>query len=119
MTSSEKGKRGEEEAEKFFLDAGYTVVARNYRKPCGEIDLIVRKGDGLVFAEVKRWTSYAEDSLEQGIPRKKMERIVETSKCYLGEHPQFDGFSIRYDVLFVPGTGRKVHHIQDAFREEG
>ncbi|MDR1626443.1 MAG: YraN family protein [Spirochaetia bacterium] len=119
MTSAEKGKKGEEEAERFFLGAGYTVLARNYRKPCGEIDLIVQKGDGLVFAEVKRWTSYAEDSLEQGIPQRKIRRIVETSKCYLYEHPQFDGFSIRYDVLFVPGTGRKVHHIQDAFREEG
>jgi putative endonuclease len=119
MTSAEKGKRGEEDAEIFFKDAGYTVLARNYRKPCGEIDLIVRKGDELVFAEVKRWTSYAEDSLEQGIPRKKMERIVRTSKYYLREYPQFEGFAIRYDVLFVPGTGRKVHHIQDAFREEG
>jgi putative endonuclease len=119
MTSAEKGKKGEKAAEKFFLDAGYTLVARNYRKPCGEIDLIIRKNDELVFAEVKRWTSYSEDSLEQGIPRRKMKRIMETSKYYLAEHPQFDGFSIRYDVLFLPGTGRKVYHIQDAFREEG
>jgi putative endonuclease len=119
MTSSEKGQKGEEEAEKFFQDAGYTVLAKNYLKPGGEIDLIVRKGDELVFAEVKSWASYGEDSLEQGIPRQKIKRIVRTSKFYLAEHREFDGFFIRYDVLFVPGTGRKVHHIQDAFREEG
>jgi putative endonuclease len=119
MTSAEKGKRGEEEAGKFFQDAGYTVLVKNYRRPRGEIDLIVRKDDELVFAEVKSWTAYEEEALEQGISRRKIRRIVETSKYYLAEHPEFDGFSLRYDVLFVPGTGRKVHHIQDAFREEG
>jgi putative endonuclease len=119
MNSAEKGKKGEEEAGKFFCDAGYHVLAKNYRKPRGEIDLIVGKDDELVFAEVKCWASYTEEALEHGIPRRKMKRIVETSKYYLAEHPEFDGFSIRYDVLFVPGTGRKVHHIQDAFREEG
>ncbi|MDR1931804.1 MAG: YraN family protein [Spirochaetales bacterium] len=119
MTTSEKGRRGEEEALAFFLKGGYTVLEKNYRKSRGEIDLIVRKDDELVFAEVKHWTSFDAGELEQGIPRRKIKRIVETSKFYLMEHPGFDGFSIRYDVLFVPGTGRKVHHIQDAFREEG
>jgi putative endonuclease len=119
MTSFQKGKRGEEEAAGFFYTQGYTVRERNYRGPRGEIDLIVQKGDELVFAEVKRWTSYAEDTLEQSLAQRKRQRIVETSKRYLFEHPEFDGFSIRYDVLFVPGTGREVHHIKDAFREEG
>jgi putative endonuclease len=119
MNSTEKGRKGEEEAGRFLDNEGYTILARNYRGPLGEIDIIVRKDDELVFAEVKRWTSYGADTLEQGISRRKMKKIVETSKFYLTEHPEFDGFSIRYDVLFVPGTGKKVHHIQDAFGEEG
>ena len=119
MTTSEKGRKGEEEAAVFFGALGYTVVERNYRGPRGEIDLIVRKDDELVFAEVKRWASLEKDTLEQGIPRRKRHRIVKTSKAFLAEHPEFDGFSIRYDVFFVPGTGRETHHIQDAFREEG
>jgi putative endonuclease len=118
MTSFQKGKKGEEEAAGFFCTLGYTVCARNYRGPQGEIDLIVQKDDELVFAEVKKWTFYGEETLEQSLARRKRQRIVETSKRYLLEHPEFDGFSIRYDVLFVPGTGREVHHIQDAFREE-
>ncbi|MDR3199877.1 MAG: YraN family protein [Spirochaetales bacterium] len=119
MTTFEKGRQGEEEALAFFQEEGYTALERNYRRPRGEIDLIVRRGDEIIFAEVKRWASLSAGDLEQGIPRRKMRRIMETSKFYLMEHPEFDGFSIRYDVLFVPGTGRKVHHIQDAFREEG
>ena len=119
MNTSEKGRAGEEKALDFFRDLGYILLEKNYRWLQGEIDLIVRKDNEIVFAEVKHWTSYDEDALEQGIPQAKMKRIMETSKCYLLEHPEFDGFSLRYDVLFVPGTGRKVCHIKDAFREEG
>ena len=119
MTNTQKGKEGEKEAVDFFRKAGYIVLARNYRKPWGEIDLIAAKDSEVVFVEVKCWTSYGADSLERGIGRRKKHRIMETSKSYLLEHPEFDGYSIRYDVLFVPGTGRTARHIEDAFREEG
>jgi len=119
MTSSQKGEIGEEEAAEFFRQAGYTVLQKNYRGKRGEIDLVAAKDSELVFVEVKRWTSYGADSLERGIGPRKRHRIMETSKQYLLEHPEFDDCSIRYDVLFVPGTGRKVCHIEDAFREEG
>ena len=119
MTSSQKGKIGEKEAVDFFRQTGYTVLAKNYRGNRGEIDLVAAKDDELVFVEVKRWTSYGAESLERGIGRQKRRRIVETSKLYLLEHPEFDDYSIRYDVLFVPGTGRGARHIEDAFREEG
>ena len=119
MNSSEKGRIGEKEAVVFFQEAGYTVLEKNYRRPGGEIDLIVAKAGELVFVEVKHWTSYDEESLERGIGKRKRQKIMKTSKHYLWEHPEFDDCVIRYDVLFVPGTGRKARHIQDAFREEG
>ena len=119
MTSTQKGKKGEEEAAVFFRETGYTVLEKNYRRPGGEIDLVAAKDSQLVFVEVKHWTLYGVESLERGIGQRKRKRIMATSKQYLREHPEFDDCSIRYDVLFVPGTGRKAHHIQDAFREEG
>ena len=119
MTSTQKGRIGEKEAADFFRKMGYSVLAKNYRGRRGEIDLVAAKDGGLVFVEVKRWTTYGAESLERGISQRKRQRIVETSKRYLLEHPEFDDCSIRYDVLFVPGTGRKACHIQDAFREEG
>jgi putative endonuclease len=119
MTSSQKGKKGEEAAADFFRETGYTILARNYRGSTGEIDLVAAKDGQVVFVEVKHWTLYGVESLERGIGQRKQKRIVATSKQYLLEHPEFDDCSIRYDVLFVPGTGRKAHHIQDAFREEG
>jgi putative endonuclease len=119
MNTAQKGKKGENEAEVFFRKAGYSVLDRNYRRPQGEIDLIIRKDNEIVFAEVKHWTSYTAESIEQGIPRRKMRRIMETSKFFLREHPEFDDFHIRYDILFLPGGGEKAYHIEDAFREEG
>ncbi|MDR2589074.1 MAG: YraN family protein [Spirochaetales bacterium] len=117
-STAEKGRQGEKEAEIFLQKAGYSIIERNYRRTGGEIDLIVRKNDEIIFAEVKKWSTFNEESMEQGIPRSKMRRILKTSRAFLMEHPEFDDFHIRYDIVFLPGAGKEAHHIKDAFREE-
>lgn len=52
-TPREIGTRGEDEAARYLISCGYAVVVRNYRVRGGEIDIIARKGDELVFVEVK------------------------------------------------------------------
>lgn len=52
-TPREIGARGEDEAARYLIACGYTVVERNYRVRGGEIDIIARIGDELVFLEVK------------------------------------------------------------------
>ena len=47
------GKQGEDLAARHFVGAGFTVLARNWRCPVGEIDIVARDGDVLVIAEVK------------------------------------------------------------------
>ena len=53
VSSYQKGQKGENRAAAYLRLRGYRVLERNYRVPQGEIDLIARKGDALVFVEVK------------------------------------------------------------------
>ena len=48
-----KGKLGEDFTADYLVNNGYDIITRNYRKPCGEIDIVALKGDILVFVEVK------------------------------------------------------------------
>ena len=48
-----KGELGEDFTADYLVKNGYDIITRNYRKPCGEIDIVASKGDILVFVEVK------------------------------------------------------------------
>jgi putative endonuclease len=113
MNRRSRGSSGEEQAQAYLQSQGYSVLARNFRTRRGEVDLVARCGDRLVFVEVKSWASYQEDSLEYAIGAWKRRRIVEVSRRFLLEHPQPDGIRIAYDVILLR-RGR-VNHIQDAF----
>lgn len=118
MSTVEKGRVGENLADVYFSGLGYDVIARNYRRGRGEIDLVLRKNDEIVFVEVKYWSAYSEDAIEYGINPGKRARILRSSRHFLMENPQYDEFHIRYDVLFLPGTGKTARHIRDAFGED-
>jgi putative endonuclease len=95
---------------------GYRLVERNYRTRRGEIDLIVHKGDVVVFVEVKlrRSTGFG-DPLEAVTPRKQATlRLL--AERYLADH-QADFDTVRFDVIGIL-AGRddlQVRHIEDAF----
>ncbi len=63
----ETGRRGEELARAFLKKRGFSIVETNYRCPEGEIDIICRDGDCLVFAEVRTKTSREFGSPEESI----------------------------------------------------
>lgn len=96
--------------------AGLKIIARNVHSLYGEIDLIALDGEIVVFVEVKSWTSFGVEDLQNSVDKKKQVRIIETAKDFLANHSEFDGFSIRFDVVFI--GSRKVTHILSAFEEE-
>ena len=55
MNRWRRGRDGEQRAEQYLSDRGYTVLARNFRSRIGEIDIIAEKDDRIVFVEVKNW----------------------------------------------------------------
>ena len=115
MNTFKKGKIGEESAEKYLIERGYTLVARNFKAHPGEIDLIMTSGCDLVFVEVKAWKNLSVMDLEQSIDARKQHRIMAASQVFMLQNQALcRGKTIRYDVVFVDGEG-EITHIKDAF----
>ncbi len=77
------GQRGETLAAEKLAALGYAIVARNYRCPHGEIDLIARHGAAWVFVEVKTRRGNAYGSPEQAITTRKQAHLIASAQHYL------------------------------------
>ena len=111
------GKRGEQAAVGYLRRGGYEIVERNVRSRLGEIDLIARHREVLVFVEVKTRSSGEFAPPELSVDRKKRRKLYDLAQAYLGK--QAEPVNCRFDVLGVilPPGGRPVfRHIPDAFR---
>ncbi len=96
--------------------AGYRVLARNFRVPSGEIDLIVRRGNVLAFVEVKARASY-EVAAEAILPQQQL-RIRNAALTFLARRPDLADLEMRFDVVLV--TPRRLpRHVCDAWRDSG
>ena len=109
------GKEGEALAVEYIRKKGYRILERNYRTFSGEIDIIARDGDTLVFVEVKARADHAFGYPFEAVDRRKREKIRKVAlgfmKALKKEVPA------RFDVLsisMINGRG-SVEHIKDAF----
>jgi putative endonuclease len=98
------GRRGEEAAALWYVGAGYEIVARNWRCPAGEIDLVVRDpGGAVVFCEVKTRTSTAFGSPEEAVTATKQRRLRRLAAQWLAQERSHGApmRSVRFDVAAV------------------
>ena len=104
------GERGEAIAEAHLRKLGYKLVARNWSCREGELDLIMRDGDVLVFVEVKtRRGGRPEDAVNVG----KRRKLIAAAKRFLHEHP---ATAHRFDVVaVVVADATTVRHHRNAF----
>lgn len=110
-----RGRRGEALAAWWLRLKGYRILARDYRTPVGEIDLVARRGRVLAMVEVKRREGTAA-ALEAISPRQQA-RIARAAEAFLQRHRALAGLDLRFDsVLIVPG--RPPRHLPDAWRPE-
>ena len=114
--SSRLGARGEDIAANYLKDLGYSIIARNYRTRYGEIDIIARLGETLVFTEVKtrRTTAFGPPSAAVG--SRKQAQISRVAMEYIArvKHRR----SARFDVIAIllPDNGAaEVELITNAF----
>ena len=113
----ELGQKGERLAEQRLRASGLKTVARHFNTPVGELDLIMRDGDTLVFVEVKtrRDRKYADP--EDAVTREKQRRMTRTARWYI-EHSGWGDRPCRFDVVTVilpPDGTPQLEHFPDAF----
>ena len=95
------GDWGEDLAAAFLSLCGYRCLSRRYRRPGGEIDLVVRSRHTLVFVEVKTRGRSSPAAPEAWIDARKLARLRQTARRWLQEHPTDDFREYRFDVVAV------------------
>jgi putative endonuclease len=96
----------------FLIAKAYRIVARRWKTPLGEIDIVARRHRTLVFVEVKA-RERVEDAAESITERGKR-RIIAAAELWLAQHPEDGGRDIRFDVILV-APGRMPQHLTNAF----
>ena len=86
MKKQETGKRGEQIACKALEKKGYRILERNYHCRYGEIDLIARHRDYIVFVEVRSKTGHSFGSPEESITAAKKKKLIQTALDYISNH---------------------------------
>ena len=94
------GKWGEDTAAEYLAERAYEIVARNVRTPYGEIDIVAKQGDIVIFVEVKTRTSNKMGLPEESINARKREHMLAAADHYAAEH-EIDHWQI--DVIAVEG----------------
>src|SRR5215203_983329 len=106
------GLSAETRAAALLLAKGFRIVARRWRSPVGEIDLVVRRGRLLVFVEVKA-RGVLDDAAEAVTPRQQR-RISAAARAWLARHAEDLDRDIRFDAVLV-APWRLPRHIPAAF----
>ena len=113
--SAQRGPIGETIAAVYLRRLGYRVVDRNVRTRRGEIDLVARHGEELVFVEVKSWRRLPAEGLEHAIDRRKQRRMVSVARAYLTRNFfRYGSLRQRFDVILVR-DGSVALHVVGAF----
>lgn len=96
-----------------LLAKGFRLLARRFKTPLGEIDLIAKRGRLVVFVEVKARPTRAQ-ALESVGPAAER-RIIGAADLWLAQRPDAAGLNLRYDMILVV-PWRLPQHLPDAFR---
>lgn len=115
--TADLGRAGEREASKFLKKKRYRILSRGFRCALGEIDIVARDGDTIVFVEVKTRTDDAAADIEEAVNYTKRRRLTRAAKFFLQRADAVDE-PARFDIVAIRfGAGRKpeIRHIIDAF----
>nr|WP_317399700.1 YraN family protein [uncultured Gemmiger sp.] len=113
----ELGAKGEAIAAKYYQQNGYLLLNHNYRTRMGELDLILYKDGGIVFAEVKTRTDTRKAAPAEAVGVHKQRCLIAAAQLYLQRSPYAEA-PARFDVVEVTPSehGWQVHCIRDAFQ---
>jgi putative endonuclease len=113
-----RGKRAEDIAAQFLQSQGLEVLARNYRRRSGELDVVARAGDVLVIVEVRTRSSESYGGAAASIDGWKRHKIIRAAHQLLQQHQELARLRARFDVIIVhePEAAQpRVEWIRHAF----
>jgi len=113
------GVEGENLAVRFLTKKGYSVIQRNHKTPFGEIDIIARDGDTIVFIEVKTRRDAMFGYPFEAVTKRKIRKLKNSALFYLKKQRRES--RARFDVLSIFSTDSglyEIEHIIDAFEVE-
>ncbi len=122
MDKLEKGRLGEDAVCVLLEQRGHEIITRNYHRRCGEIDIISRCGEFVVFTEVKSRKRGSPVSGLEAVDFRKQSKIVRTADLWLSDNDI--GLQPRYDIAEVTLAGNaprvvSVRIFEDAFTADG
>jgi len=94
-----RGRKGEFLAMLLLRLKGYRILARDFRVPMGEVDIVAGRRDVLAFVEVKSRDSVV-TAIEAVTPRQQ-QRIARAAAAFVGRHPRYQYHTLRFDVVIV------------------
>jgi len=106
------GISAESRAAVFLIAKGFRILARRWRSPLGEIDIVARRRQLLVFAEVKARASF--DEAAESLNERQRRRIAAAAEMWLAANPDETIRDIRFDAILV-APGKIPRHIPAAF----
>ncbi|WP_235499688.1 YraN family protein, partial [Frateuria sp. Soil773] len=89
--------------------AGLKLLARNYATRHGEIDLVMRDGDSVVFVEVRYRVRAGHGDALASVTRAKQDKLIRTASLWLAAHPQHARRACRFDVVSYDGPAGDAH----------
>jgi putative endonuclease len=106
------GISAESRAAALLIAKGFRILARRYRSPVGEIDIVARRRNLLIFVEVKARERL--DDAAWSVTERQRARIIAAAEAWLADHPDPSIQDIRFDAMLV-APGRVPQHITAAF----
>lgn len=111
------GAYGERVAARALVDLGMVIIARNWRCPTGEIDIIARDGESIVFCEVKTRRSQNFGAPAEAVNPIKVRKLRALAATWLAVNPEMRG-DVRFDVMSVwpqPAGPAHIEHLRGVF----
>ncbi|HNS27797.1 MAG TPA: YraN family protein [Steroidobacteraceae bacterium] len=117
MDRRARGQDAEERAALFREAQGLTILARNFRRRAGEIDIVARDGATLAIIEVRSRATRSHGGAAASVGARKQQRLIRAAHLLLAAHPEWRRMPARFDVVIEEGDGAaaRIEWIRAAF----
>jgi putative endonuclease len=114
LNTRERGTEYENIAAEYLTGKGYEILERNYRNPCGELDIIAEKDGVIVYVEIKYRSSARYGDPLEAVDARKQRQISKVAARHYARYGARERKACRFDVIGIYGDGT-IRHIENAF----